>query len=284
MKHTVQVTALLLIMFFAAQLIGLKITESYIDKKATQEKGELVWKALPSIAGVNIERPDIEPKIGVLYITLAVLIGTLLILLIIKLGTVLLWKLWFYLAVVMCLLVAMSAFISQTYALLTAILAGVFKVFKPNVYVHNITELFMYGGLAAIFVPILNPFYAFLTLLALSVYDMYAVWKSKHMIKMAKFQAKTNVFAGLLIPYLPTKKAKGKIRTAVLGGGDIGFPLIFAGTVLVTEGYAPAIIIASTATLSLFALLLLSQKNKFYPAMPFLTTGCAIGYALTFIL
>jgi len=286
MKHSWLITSFLIVLFFGAQVIGLQITKSYIDLAATAEKGELVWKELPPIGGVKIERPDVEPQFSIWYIIGAVLIGTLLILLIIKLGTVLLWKLWFYFAVVLCLEIAMAAFIPANYAFILALVLGFFKIFRPNLYIHNATELFLYGGLAVIFVPILNVFYSFLLLLVLSVYDMYAVWKSKHMIKMAKFQTKSGIFAGLLLPYkVPALRGpKKQVRTAVLGGGDIGFPLIFAGTVLVATSFLHAVVVALGATAALFVLLLLSQKDKFYPAMPFLTVGCALGYLATLLL
>ncbi len=280
MKHNWIVTCFLLVLFFGAQIIGLAITQAYIDVPASAEKGELVWKELPLV-----ERPDVEPQFSIWYIIGAVLIGTLLILLIIRFGQVFLWKLWFYFAVVLCLAVALSAFISQLYAIILALLLGFFKVFRPNLYVHNLTELLLYGGLAVIFVPILNVFYAFILLIALSAYDMYAVWHSGHMIKMAKFQTKTSVFAGLLIPYKPSGRGpKRKVRTAVLGGGDIGFPLIFAGTVLVATSFLHAIVVALGATVALLILLLFSQKDKFYPAMPFLTLGCAAGYLVTLLM
>jgi len=286
MKHTWIITGFLVVMFFVAQFIGLQITQSYYDAEASAEKGEPVWKDLPSIGGVKLERPEVEPQFSIWYIIGAVIIGTLLILLIIKLGRVLLWKLWFYFAVVLCLAVAFGAFIPALYALLLALFLGIFKVFRPNLYIHNLTELFVYSGLAVIFVPILNVFYAFILLLALSLYDMYAVWKSKHMIKMAKFQTESGIFAGLLLPYAAPafRGVKKKVRTAVLGGGDIGFPLIFAGTVLVASGFVNAIIVSVSATLALMVLLLLSQKDRFYPAMPFLTVGCALGYLATFLL
>jgi len=282
MKHTWIITCFLLVLFFAAQIIGLAITQSYVDVDKSIEAGEVVWKDLSFI-----ERPDVEPQFSIWYIIGAVILGTVLILLIIKFKTVLLWKLWFYFAVVLCLQVAVASFIPAIYAAILALILGFFKVFKPNVFIHNLTELFVYGGLAAIFVPILNVLYAFILLLALSLYDMYAVWKSKHMVKMAKFQTKSGIFAGLLLPYVAPsfrKGAKMKVRTAVLGGGDIGFPLIFAGTVLISYNFLSALVVSACATLALLVLLLLSQKDRFYPAMPFLTAGCAVGYLIVYFL
>ncbi len=278
----------MLFLFFAAQVIGLKITQSYIDMQASQEMGRLVWKELPAIAGVKLERPDVEPQFSIWYIIGAVIIGTILILLIIRFGKVLLWKLWFYFAVVLCLQIALAAFIPAMASFILALVLGFFKVFRPNLYIHNATELFLYGGLASIFVPILNVLYAFILLLALSCYDMYAVWQSKHMIKMARFQTRSGIFAGLLLPYkvsaVSARGPKKPVRTAVLGGGDIGFPLIFSGTVLAASGFVPALVVSLGATAALLVLLLLSQKDKFYPAMPFLTLGCALGYIFTFLL
>jgi presenilin-like A22 family membrane protease len=128
-------------------------------------------------------------------------------------------------------------------------------------------------------------------LLLISVYDMYAVWRSKHMATMAQFQAKSGIFAGFLLPYLPQKlvlsrkeAAQAKVRTAILGGGDVGFPLIFAGVVMKELGVQPAVLIPLGATVALLALLWFGQKKRFYPAMPFLTAGCLAGYGVALLL
>ncbi len=253
----------------------------------TAETGELTWKNLPSLAGMPMERPEIEPGVTLIFVAIAIVIGTLLILLIIKHRKMLLWKIWFLLAVVLCMQISFGAKLSANVALVLALIFGLWKTFRPNIFIHNFTELFIYGGLAAIFVPILNIFYAYILLIILSFYDMYAVWKSKHMVKMAKFQTKSGIFAGLLIPYAFTKlkKKKGmvKVKTAVLGGGDIGFPLLFAGVILVSKGWLPALIVTGGTTIALILLLSFSKKGKFYPAMPFLTAGCVAGHLVSLL-
>jgi len=115
------------------------------------------------------------------------------------------------------------------------------------------------------------------------------------MVKLAKFQTKSNVFAGILVPYGKEKVAaggkgiirdEGEGRIAVLGGGDIGFPLIFAGVVmkdlllsnLEIIAFLKTLIIPIFVTAALLYLLLYGQKDKFYPAMPYLTVGCVVGY------
>ncbi|MEM4263292.1 MAG: presenilin family intramembrane aspartyl protease [Candidatus Woesearchaeota archaeon] len=290
MKHTVKVTLFLVVIFFCAQIIGLLITDKYIDTAKTAATGELSWQPLPSIGGISIERPEIAPEKSFLYILGAIIIGTALILIIIKFGRINIWKLWFFIAVLVCLHIALSAFIPSTPSFLIALILSFLKVFKPNVFVHNFTELFIYGGLAVIFVPIMNMFAAVALMVVLSCYDMYAVWKSKHMVIMAKFQTKSGIFAGVLLPY-KAQKVVGKpkvgvkeIRTAILGGGDIGFPLIFSGVAMKSFGLPLTFILPICVTLALLVLLLLGKKKHFYPAIPFLTIGCFVGYGLLWLI
>jgi len=107
------------------------------------------------------------------------------------------WKMWFFIGVLIALIVAFHGlFKNQILAIVLALGFAIWKVFRPNIWVHNGTELFIYGGLEAIFVNILNVFGAFMLLLLISVYDIIAVWKSKHMVKLAKLQTKSKVFAG----------------------------------------------------------------------------------------
>lgn len=293
MKHNWTITVMLVGLFLLAQVIGLHIVHAYIDPVKTAETGETEWKELPTIAGQGLERPDVEPKVSVIYILVAIIIGTILILFIMRWQKVMIWKVWFWLAVTLCLHIAFSSFMKSGYALALAVALASLKIFRPTIIVHNVTELFIYGGLAVIFVPILNTTTAIILLILISLYDMYAVWKSKHMARLAQFQAKSGVFAGLLLPYSPKKivltkkqarkQKKGEVSSAILGGGDIGFPLLFAGVVMKTFG-TQALAISIGATAALFFLLLYSQKKKFYPAMPFLTAGCLIGYGILFLL
>lgn len=292
MKHSLKIILILVLFFLAAQLIGLRIVHNYIDVPQTIATGEVQWAPLPPLVGMQLERPTVEPRISLVFIISAILIGTLLILALIRFRRIAWWKLWFFLAVVLCLHVALGAFVQARIAFPLALVLGWLKAFRPNILVHNGTELLIYGGLAAIFVPILNVFTTLVLLFLISGYDMYAVWKTKHMVKMAKFQAKSGIFAGLLIPYKtpkkpkkkPAKKPIKKIRVAMLGGGDVGFPLIFAGVVLKELGITHAVIVSLLTSAALFLLLYFGQQKKFYPAMPFLTAGCLVGYGIALLL
>ena len=75
-----------------------------------------------------------------------------------------------------------------------------------------------------------------------------------------------------------------KVSLAILGGGDVAFPLIFAGVILRAFSFLDASIVAFTSTLSLFFLFSIAKKEKFYPAMPFITAGCLIGYLIILLI
>ena len=287
MKHSRLITATLILIFLFTQIMGLAIINQYIDPTSTDT---VTFTELP----FNIERPPIEESFSFIYILSAVLIATGIILIIIRWKQLKLWKAWYLAAVISCMTFAFF----NTFGQKLAILLGFWKVFKPNIIIHNLTEIFIYPGLAAIFVPVMNISAAILLLLLISVYDIYAVNKSKHMISIANFQSEAKTFAGLNIPYKlgPIRKPKGPtkkimVKNAVLGGGDIGFPLIFAGVVMKkiipispNIAFLSATIIALGATAGLTYLLITTKKDKFYPAMPYITTGCLLGYAITFIL
>ncbi len=294
MKHTIKITAVLVLLFFISQFAGLLVINHYIDHKKTAETKAVVWQPLP----YNLERPEVKNQsVSFVYIIIAILIGTFFVLLLIKFNKPLIWKLWFFATVWLTLSIAFAAFMNNAIAAFLALAISALRLYRPNIIIQNLSEIFIYGGLAAIFVPIINLFAAFMLLVVISIYDFVAVFKTRHMIKLAKFQSKSKVFAGLFVPYAKGRIAvKGritrkdfkqkKLRVAMLGGGDIGFTLIFAGIVMkglmlhetVVIGFLKALIVPLFTSLALLFLLLKGKENKFYPAMPILSLGCFIGY------
>lgn len=288
MKHSVLVIIILLSLFFVSQVVGLLITQAYIDVVASAKGGFLVWKSLPAIGVLSFERPVMSSVVVPWYVLFGVFVGTFLVFMLVRFRQMWLWKLWFFLAMFLCMYVSFFTFLNETAAIVIAFTAAFLKVFRPSLIIHNLTEMFVYGGLAAIFVPLLDLFSVVVLLILIALYDAYAVWKSQHMIALAKFQMKAKVFAGLLVPYeLPKKVRKGvhkKVRIALLGGGDIAFPLLFSGVIMTSFGFLPALIVSLTTSIALFLLLYLGQKDKFYPAMPFLAAGCFVGYGIVLLI
>ena len=79
------------------------------------------------------------------------------------------------------------------------------------------------------------------------------------------------------------KKKRIKVNVAILGGGDIVFPIIASGVMLKTLGLVSALLVAIGATLGLAYLFFFAKKRRFYPAMPFITAGILIGMAIAWV-
>lgn len=311
MKHDPNVIAILITVFVVAQIVGLTITFQYLDYDKTVVSGDATFKNLP----FDTPRPEVDQSNSYILIMAAILVGTALVLTIIKFGKMRMWKIWFFLSIMITLTIALSAFLPEYIAAVIALILAYYKIRSPGFWVHNISEVFIYGGLAAILTPIINLFSAFMLLVLISLYDMYAVWKSEHMVTMAKSQTSSKLFAGLMVPYEKgAKSAKGivksgkpksalkvipkgakvkRVKNAILGGGDVGFPLIFAGVVMKTllmngvdkmTTFAETAIIVILTTLALTLLMKYGKQDKFYPAMPFLSAGCLVGYVIIFVL
>lgn len=314
MKHNLSITFILLALFVVTQVVGLAFI-GVSSNVAPNDAGELEVTYETTSIG---ERPDVEGAGSFIYLLVGIVIGTVLILLLAKFGNFKLWKVWFFFAVFLTISIALGVFLRQFSALAIALLLAIIKVWKPNVFFHNLTEILMYAGLAVFLVPLFNILWATILLVAISIYDVYAVWKSKHMVTLAKFTAESQLFAGLHIPYITTKdnktvivgipkqessdkntknktskKSKLKINKALLGGGDLTFPLIYAGVYMnyiMTLGvskmvaFQNSLIISLFSAIALFLLFKLGTKDKFYPAMPFISAGCFIGLGIAYLL
>ena len=259
MKHTLPITLAMVILFILAQIIGLLVVERYAQQ------------ALP----LGIQPPEFDEQTSFIPLFSIILVVTIITLILIHFRLGWLWKFWFFISVFITLTVALGAFIPEIFAVLIAVILTAAKIFHPSRFFHNLPELFIYAGLAAVFVPVLSVLSISVLLIILAVYDAIAVWKTKHMVSMAKFQAKQKLFAGFYIPY--------KKKAAILGGGDIGFPLLFSAVLLRHFGWPAAVLGIVLSAAALLLLLLLSKKNRFYPAMPFLAAGCFIALGIVSI-
>lgn len=309
MKHNAKITAILLAMFLVTQLIGLAVIHAYSPKQQTifnsttqQYQNISQGQNLP----YGMQPPEVQAEVSIWSIIISMVIAVSLVLILMRVKADIFLKIWFFFVVAISLAITINSAIlgisfSQYIALIIALPLAFYKIFKRNIIFHNITELLIYPGIAAVFVPLLSIWSVVILFILISVYDIYAVWYSGFMQKMAKYQInQLKIFSGFFIPYLSKKQAKElikiksknknikkmkkvKVSLAILGGGDVVFPIIMAGVVLRSMGFLPALAISLCATLSLFMLFLFARKGKFYPAMPFLTAGCFVGLAVAWI-
>ncbi len=240
-------------------------------------------------------RPEVSGWESFAWITSSIAVSTILLLVIIKIGIVQLWKLLFFGSIFFSISIALGVFVTPILALIVALILALIKILKPNIITHNITEVLIYSGIAVMLVPLFDLIWIIVLLIAISFYDFYAVFKSKHMVKMAKFQIKSKLFAGIMVPYKGEKgEKKKKVSGAIIGGGDVAFPLMFSGVLMenlvkfsqLTKeiAFLKTLIVPFILCLTLLFLFFKGKEGKFYPAMPFITAGCLIGYVLVLII
>ena len=71
---------------------------------------------------------------------------------------------------------------------------------RPNVLIHNILISFGLAGSASFFGLSLSSSVVVFLLMIFSVYDFIAVYKTRHMIAMAKEMVEKKVILGLILP------------------------------------------------------------------------------------
>lgn len=289
MKYDLRTMLTLVLIFFLTQFIGLEILYKDISIKI----GPTGEKEVVHSETVLGPRPEITGWETFAWLISGIVISTALILVIVWLKKVLWWKGLFFISIFLTISLALGVFMPTQYAFLLAFVIAALKLYRPNLFIHNIAQILMYAGIAILLVPLFDITWIIALLIVISIYDIYAVFKSKHMVKMALFQTKSKLFAGITIPLKKAKKVKGKkvkMREAIIGGGDVAFPLLFAGVVMeslmksasISMGMAflKVLIIPIIVSLTLLVLLIKGEEGKFYPGMPFITTGCLIGYAI----
>jgi presenilin-like A22 family membrane protease len=320
MRHKVVITLTLLAMFLLTQFIGLAVINAYsptVEQIINPETGEteeiIIERALP----FGMQPPAEAEEDGLVSFIIAFVIAMALILILIKYQWKFVIRAWFFLVVTLAIGISINSVLmnriayASMAALVVALPLAFFKLTKPTFVIHNLTEFLIYPGIAAVFVGILGVWSVIVVLILISFYDMWAVWKSQLMQKMAKFEMdELKIFSGFLVPTVSkkvrgqinavkakfkskklSKKAKAKLKDkkfrvsfAILGGGDVVFPLIAAGVFLRAFGWTEALLVVAGALVGLGLLLSFSQKKKFYPAMPFISAGVFLGMIIGWLI
>ena len=258
MKYTIPTFLIVISLFLFIQIIGLAINNYYLNSE------------LP----YGLKPPEVKEAASPWFFIGMIIIATAIIVLLNKLRIKLFMLLWYVLAITSCIAVSLSTILTPWAALVVALVLVLLKL-KGDIFTHNIAEILTYGGVVAIFAPMLDLWSAFILLIIMSIYDYIAVFVTKHMINLAKIQQEYGILTGIVVRY--------KNEVAFLGGGDIAFTLLFAVAVLKQFGIASALFSIFGATILIGLLMLIGQKKKYYPAMPFVTAGSIAGLLISLI-
>ena len=157
MKHRLSITLLLLGMFLVTQMIGLVVMHAYAPTTHEQinpDTGEKEIVTERETLPFGMEYEDDQSMTGTFLTIVTSLIFAILIYgFLMRHDLRLIIKIWFMLVVFLAIGITIYPVIAKytvhpsLIALILVIPLVYFKVLRPNVYVHNITELLIYPGI-----------------------------------------------------------------------------------------------------------------------------------------
>lgn len=162
-----------------------------------------------------------------------------------------------------------------------------------NVFMHNAGVVLGIAGIGALTGLSVSPNTAVIFLVILSFYDILAVYKTKHMVQMAKSMLESGAVFGFLVPltfqgFFSGKKeayARAGEQFMILGSGDTAVPLILASSLAKTS-LTQAVIVGLFSCMGLFLthLIFINQaKRTPMAALPPIATMAIIGYLIAML-
>ncbi|MCP6718408.1 MAG: presenilin family intramembrane aspartyl protease [Patescibacteria group bacterium] len=183
----------------------------------------------------------------------------------------------------------LSIWIGDLFSLITMLVLIVWWLKWPSVFIQDVCMIMAMAGAGSVLGLTFMPQTVAILLVIFSVYDIIAVYKTKHMVEMAKEMIESRAILGFVIPpslkdfkqSLAEVKPGGKFM--VLGGGDVVFPLLFCSS-LVSSGIVNSLIVALFSLIGLLASFLFfafQKEHKPIPALPPIALFSIIGYLIT---
>ena len=203
-----------------------------------------------------------------------------------------LFKYFFYFLIIIGSKLVFEAFFTPLVAnILTLSLLALF-LFRKSLIVHNLTIGITIAGVAVS----LGLSFSFSTVLflmgAFSFYDVLAVYRSSHMLKLFKGMANKGVILAIMIPQrlnkltIKSNEFKPGQGVFIMGTGDLAFPLFFAVSAL-KFSIVSAWFIVGGATLgaaAVYYLLNIQRSNRAMPALPPIALGSVLGYVVSLLI
>jgi presenilin-like A22 family membrane protease len=173
-------------------------------------------------------------------------------------------------------------------ALAASVAIVVLRFLFPRIWTQNVAIILGIAGISASLGLSVNPLMALIILVLLSVYDIIAVYKTRHMVKLFKGMAKRGAVLALVIPknfslWLSKFEAvslKNKDEYIFLGTGDLALPLFFAISAL-PLGINFSLAIISGAIIGFVAnhfIFIKQREKKAIPALPAIAFFSIMGY------
>ncbi len=197
-------------------------------------------------------------------------------------------RIFFLFALFAGIITTFNVFTSQTSAFIISLILILSYVFWPYVWLHDLVLILTLPGIAALLGASLKPWTAVLILIIVSVYDYVAVYKTKHMVRMAKAMISGRAIFAMIFPEKVEgfkehlDKAHPGEGFMMLGAGDFVFPLIMASSAFFLNSLAPWLVLGfSLLGLLIMHFIFFSQKiRQPMPALPPLVAFSIIGFII----
>jgi len=252
----------------------------------------------------NIPSIENESKgitiIFVLYYIIFIIIFTLIALYIIKKHANIMKSIFLILIIYMIFVVSsiISDIISVNlfeYYLIIALITGFFAymlIFKNEWYITDAAGFLMIAGAASILGILLKTYIAIALLIVFAVYDYISVYKTKHMITLAKAAVNNEYPLLFLLPSNKNLKMRdltfenrGESDIIMLGFGDMAIPELFIVSASIYNINHIILFASLTILGAIAALIFLFHFNKKpAPGLPYINTGVIIGFLIALLI
>jgi presenilin-like A22 family membrane protease len=205
--------------------------------------------------------------------------------------------------VIFAVMFAWGVFIVTFFKLPTAVsyslaaVAGIAWLFWARIWLHDLLLLIALAAAGSIFGYLFSPLTFMIFMLVIAVYDFLAV-RFGFMVWMADRMSGVASLPAFIFPKKPgdlalnlktvqftelRKEESAKREHTILGGGDIGFPLMLAVSIFFKYGLPGAILVGALSTLGLIGAFIIQKlwlKGKPMPALPPIAALSLIGYLI----
>jgi len=192
--------------------------------------------------------------------------------------------------------VALGLSLTVPVAVGMSVVAASLYFFMPKIWLHNLLMVISLASIGTVFGVLFAPWTAILFMLVVSVYDILAV-RFGYMMWMIRRLSISDTLPAFIIPKTISKwnlnlrevrlfEDKSEKEFSLLGGGDVGFPLLLVVSVFFAYGFARSLVVAGSALLGLAAAYWVQRKmlkGKPTPALPPISVLSIVGFLIVYL-